>query len=112
MRNCLTNSVRTALLLLLLMAPALAEQITEWSSSTGSTIRMIGTENWDFQIQVMKPDGQSLIYPAYWIETKNSFGYEVNGQQYYCTYNNGGWGIQVDTGNGVTQWTFVRWISK
>lgn len=49
---------------------------------------------------------------ADWIETKNSFGYEVNGQQYYCTYNNGGWGIQVNTGNGVTQWTFVRWISK
>lgn len=112
MKNLFTHSAKIVLLLLLLVAPALAEQASEWTSSSGSTIRLLGTENWNFQVQVIRPDGQSLIYPGYWIEAKNSFGYDVNGQRHYCTYNNGGWGILVDNGSATYQWTFVRWLSK
>jgi hypothetical protein len=102
------------LLVALSMAPAFAgHQVSLWRSTSGSMVQMIGTEHMRFQIQLTTAQGQSLVYDAQWIEVRNSFGYTAQGVNYYCTYTNKGWSINVNGGPGRQyRWDFVRWISK
>lgn len=103
---------RIVLIAFLLAAPAWARQVSEWKSTSGSQVTIMGSENMSFQIQIVTPQGQSFIYDAWWIEVRNSFGYRAQGKEYYCTYTNKGWSILAKTQGTTNRWDFVRWISK
>ena len=103
---------QAVLIVFLVAAPAFARQVSEWRSTSGSQVTMLGTENMNFQIQIVSPNGQSFVYDAWWIEVRNSFGYRAQGKEYRCTYTNKGWSILARHRNEQYRWDFVRWISK
>ena len=100
---------------LALLQPAWAWQVSEWSSSSGSVVRMVGTENQNFQIEITTNRGQTFTWNAWWVDLNyatKSFAYDVNGEIHYCNYTNNGYSIVSKTGNTWARWDFVRWLSR
>ena len=92
---------------------ALALQNFEFRSTSGKTVRMVGTENMNFQIQLYSPNGQVATADARWIQVKQSFRYTTGGQSYIGNWLPGGRSIEITSPDGTrTRWDFVRIISR
>ncbi|MEW6280339.1 MAG: hypothetical protein AB1758_17045 [Candidatus Eremiobacterota bacterium] len=108
----LVRCILAAALFGCLSLPALARQVSEWRSTTGNTVQLSGTDQMSFDVFFIQPDGTVISGRGHWIEVRQSFTYEANGNTYYCTFCNDGWGIQVQGPNGTNIWEFVRWIQR
>ncbi len=107
------RAIVSVLLLLALCQTVLAEpKNSEWKSTTGNTIRIYNGEQAQFTINILSPNGSSLVAHGSWIDQPNTFTYNLNdgGAAFMGSFIDGGWSIKV-VGRGQTNvWRFVRWL--
>ena len=89
-----------------------SRQVSVWRSSSGSTVKLSGTEQEQFEVIIIEPDGRRRTFPGQWVEVRNSFTYFVAGRSYYCTFSRGGYAVQVRSPGGSYEWKFVCWESR
>ncbi|MGE0488858.1 MAG: hypothetical protein AB7S38_06555 [Vulcanimicrobiota bacterium] len=89
-----------------------SRQVSVWRSSSGSTVKLDGTEKEQFAVIMVGPDGSRRVFPGQWVEVRNSFTYFVAGRSHYCTFSRGGYSIQVRSPVGSDEWSFVGWESR
>jgi hypothetical protein len=110
------RTISTLLFLLLVsVLPAVAEQTSEWRSSSGATVRMVGTENQTFTIYIYGNNPQPRMMQASWVSTTvpKSFTYILGdgGGAYFGKFTTD-YTIRVEGRGQVTEWQFVRWLNR
>lgn len=107
--------IASLVLLMALAAPSWAEQVSNWNSSSGSRVQMIGTQDWDFTIIITNNQGTQSAIRARWvsIQVPKSFSATYpDGSSIYGHYVDD-YTIQVDLSTGQTvYWKFANWVSR
>ena len=104
------------LVLLALACPAWAEQISNWRSSSGNSVQMIGTQNMAFTVVVTAPDGRQSVGQGNWVSIQIPKSFTLvypDGRTYFCKYvDDYTIGVTSRTDGQVSHWSFVNWVSR
>jgi hypothetical protein len=105
----------TLLLLLALASPTWAEQVSNWSSTSGSRIQMVGSQNMNFTIIITNNQGTQAVAQARWISTQVPKSFSAtypDGSSMYGHFVDD-YTIQIDLSTGQTvYWKFVNFVSR
>jgi len=111
----LNRFAATILVLLALASPSWAEQVSNWSSTSGSRIQMIGTQNMNFTIIVTNNQGKQAVAQARWVSTtvpKSFSASYPDGSSFFGHYVDD-YTLQIDLSTGQTvYWKFVNFVSR